>query len=87
MSVLYDCYALHQYGSILGIQLTTDVFVELPDDDPMRTKTCSSHEINKLLRVTLVYSIKYCCVDGQRFSVIYFVADITLSQNKLYHYL
>jgi hypothetical protein len=43
MSVLYDCYALHQYGSILGIQLITDVFVELPDDDPMRTKTCSSY--------------------------------------------
>jgi hypothetical protein len=39
-SVLYDCYALHRYGSI---QLTTDVFVELPDDGPVRTETCSSH--------------------------------------------
>jgi hypothetical protein len=43
MSVLHDCYALHQYGSILGIQLTTDVFVDLPDNGPMRTETCSSH--------------------------------------------
>jgi hypothetical protein len=43
----YDCYALHQYGSILGIQLTKDVFVEeLPDVGPMRTETCSSH-LNK----------------------------------------
>jgi hypothetical protein len=43
MSVLYHCFALHQYGSILGIQLTTDVSVELPDDGPVRTETCSSH--------------------------------------------
>jgi hypothetical protein len=43
MCVLYDCYALHQYGSILGIQLTTDVFVQLPDDGPVRAETCSSH--------------------------------------------
>jgi hypothetical protein len=43
MSVLYDCYALHQYEPIAGIQLTTDVFVELPDRRPVRNKTCSSH--------------------------------------------
>jgi hypothetical protein len=40
---VYYMTALHQYGSILGIQLTTDVFVELPDDAPVRTETCSSH--------------------------------------------
>jgi hypothetical protein len=38
-SVLHDCYELHQYGSILGIKLTIDV----PDDGPVRTETCSSH--------------------------------------------
>jgi hypothetical protein len=43
MSVLYDCYALHQYASILSVQLITDVFVELPDDGPVGTETCSSH--------------------------------------------
>jgi hypothetical protein len=42
-SVLYDCYALHQYGSKLSIKLITDVFVELPDQGPVRTETCSSH--------------------------------------------
>jgi hypothetical protein len=31
------------YGSMLGIQLTTDIFVELPDDGPVRTETCGSH--------------------------------------------
>jgi hypothetical protein len=41
--ILCDCYALHQYGSLLGIQVTTDVFVQLPDDGPMRSETCSSH--------------------------------------------
>jgi hypothetical protein len=33
-NVLYDCYALHQYESILGIQLATHMFVELLDDIP-----------------------------------------------------
>jgi hypothetical protein len=42
MSVLYDCYALHQYGSMLGIQLTTDIFVELPNGGPVGTETCSN---------------------------------------------
>jgi hypothetical protein len=42
-SVLYDCYALQQYGSILNTQSTTDIFVELPDDGPMGTETGSSH--------------------------------------------
>jgi hypothetical protein len=42
-NVLYDSYPLHQCGSILVIQLTTDVFVELPEDGPVRTETCSSH--------------------------------------------
>jgi hypothetical protein len=42
-SVLYDRYALHQYGYILGIKLTINVFLELPDDDPVRAETCISH--------------------------------------------
>jgi hypothetical protein len=29
--------------SILGIKLTTDIVVELPDDGPVRTETCNSH--------------------------------------------
>jgi hypothetical protein len=40
----YECYVLHQYGSILGIQLTTDISEELPDDGPVRTETRSSHQ-------------------------------------------
>jgi hypothetical protein len=31
------------YGFLLGIQLTTDAFAELPDDGRMRTETCSSY--------------------------------------------
>jgi hypothetical protein len=31
------------YGSILGIHLTTDVFIELPDDGPVRNETHSRH--------------------------------------------
>jgi hypothetical protein len=42
-NVLYDCYALHWYGSKLGILLTTDIFVELPDDGPVTAETCISH--------------------------------------------
>lgn len=35
-------------GSMLGIQLTTHVFVELPDDGFVRYETYSSH-LNKLI--------------------------------------
>jgi hypothetical protein len=49
-SVLCDCYALHQYGPILCIQLTTDVFVELPDDGPVRNEKCSN--VKKSLYLT-----------------------------------
>jgi hypothetical protein len=66
MSVLYEYCAMQQYRFILGIQLTTDVFV--PDDGPVRTETCSSHRNKPMLRVILVYLIKYCCVEGQIFS-------------------
>jgi hypothetical protein len=66
MSVLYDCYALHQYGSILCNHLTTDVFVELSHDGPVRIETTKIHQ---LLRVASVYLSKYCFVDGQTFTL------------------
>jgi hypothetical protein len=43
MNVLYDCYALRQYGSVLDTQLTINVFSELPDDDLLTTETCRRH--------------------------------------------
>jgi hypothetical protein len=49
-NVLYDCYALHRYGCILGIHLTTDVFVELPDDGRVRTETYSSHSNKSIVK-------------------------------------
>jgi hypothetical protein len=67
MNVLYDWYALHQYWSMLGIQLTTDVFVELLDDGPWGPEHVVATEINQLLRVTRACLIKYCCVGSQTF--------------------
>jgi hypothetical protein len=42
-TVHYDCYVLHQYGFVSGIPLTTYVFVEIPDDGPVRNEICSNH--------------------------------------------
>jgi hypothetical protein len=43
---------LHQYESILGIQLATHMFVELLDDIPWRPKHVVATEINQLLKLS-----------------------------------
>jgi hypothetical protein len=49
-TVLSDCYALLQYGFILYIQLTTHIFVELPNNSLVRTETCSSHWNKQIIK-------------------------------------